>query len=81
VGGDWVDVEWHAGIGCVYHKRCRKIDVIPIADVLAQAVEDGGRQGVQAGLCAPKCVCPSLWEECRDRFMKHGTEWTNSTET
>ena len=42
VGHDWVDVEWHVGIGCVYRKRSRKRDVIQIADVLVQRVSQSG---------------------------------------
>jgi hypothetical protein len=38
VGRDWVDVEWHAGIKCVYRTRARMGDVIPIADCLDKAV-------------------------------------------
>jgi hypothetical protein len=40
VGGDWVDVEWHAGIRCVYRTRCRRSDVVPIAMQLAHAVSE-----------------------------------------
>jgi hypothetical protein len=38
VGTDWVDVEWHAGIRCVYRTRYRRGDVVPIAMQLAHAV-------------------------------------------
>ena len=38
VGAGWVDVEWHAGIRCVYRTRCRRGDVVPIAMQLAHAV-------------------------------------------
>jgi len=27
---DWVDVEWHVGIGCSYRARARTRDVIPL---------------------------------------------------
>ena len=38
VGADWVDVEWHAGLECVYRQRCGRGDVVPIAMQLANAV-------------------------------------------
>lgn len=38
VGRDWVDVEWHAGIKCVYRTRALMRDVTLIADCLAKAV-------------------------------------------
>lgn len=44
VGKTWVDVEWHAGIGCTYRKRERKTDVLPIADILADAVSKTSRE-------------------------------------
>ena len=38
VGNGWVDVEWHAGIRCVYRARSRLGDVLPIAMLLEHAV-------------------------------------------
>ena len=40
VGKDWVDVEWHAGIKCFYRARARRMDVVPIAEHLKQAVDN-----------------------------------------
>lgn len=41
VGRDWVDVEWHAGIGCHYRGRARKTDVIKLAEHLTMLAEQG----------------------------------------
>lgn len=38
VGKDWVDVEWHGGVGYSHRARAKKVNVIKIMDTLNQVV-------------------------------------------